>query len=245
MKKILLIGLITIIFCFVKSGKVFCQTQKVNELGITGTYLWNKTTIFNVYSGARAKNITGEAFSSGFNLNYSRTIYKNFFARVGVGLFNQRFEIVRPFDFDQTGGALTKILFSTKYYSYSTLNYSGGIGYNWDLKKYKLRLIGLYNLFTTYKQEFRSDASDIFTSTYGHTNPQIRKDKYTFGHSVFMQLAIKRNLGKNFGIELSAVLPLYTKWKKDEIFKEDTNAFYSPDASLGGAFSFIYQFNSK
>ncbi len=128
MKKILLISLIGIIFCFIKSEKAFCQNQKVNELGITGTYIWNKTTIFNVLSGARAKNITGEAFSSGFNLNYSRTIYKNFFVRVGVGLFNQRFEIVRPFGFAQTAGIPIKILFSTRYYYYSTINYSGGGG---------------------------------------------------------------------------------------------------------------------
>lgn len=240
----MLISLISVIFCFTKSEKAFCQTQKVNELGITGTYIWNKTTIFNVYSGARAKNITGEAFSSGFNLNYSRTIYKNFFARVGVGLFNQRFEIVRPFDFDQIPAG-TKILFSTNYYTYSTLNYLGGGGYNWRLRKYNLRLFGLYNFFRTYKQEFKSNANDIFTSTYGIANPQIRKDKYTFGHSFLMQVAIKRNFGKNFGVELSAVLPVYTRWRKDEIFKEDTNEFYSPDASFGGAFSFIYQFNSK
>ncbi len=102
----------------------------------------------------------------------------------------------------------------------------------------------MYNFFNTYKQEFKNAASDA-SILYGYPNPEIRKEKYNFGHSVFIQLAIKRNFGKNFGVELSAVLPVYTRWRKDSIFDEDTNEFYSPDASFGGAFSFIYQFNSK
>ena len=67
--------------------------NKVNVIGVSVPVIWNKTTIFNSYSGARAKNITGEAISNGINLNYSRTIYKSFFAKVGVGYFKQKFGI--------------------------------------------------------------------------------------------------------------------------------------------------------
>ena len=223
----------------------FCQSGKINEVGVATTIIWNKTTIFNSYSGARAKDITGEAVSSGLNLNYSRTIYKNLFGRIGVGIFKQKFGIVRPFDFDETGGTSTNILYSTKYYSYSNFNYFGSLGYNWDLKKhYAVRLLASYNFFDTYRQEFRHDFATSY-SIYGHTNPQIREKNYKFGTSIFVQPSIKKDINKNFGIELSLVLPVYNKWRKDIIFREDMNEFYGSNFSIGGILNLIYKFNTK
>ena len=60
---------------------------------------------------------------------------KIFFARIGVGYFKQKFGINRPFDFDETGGPSSNLLYFTKYYSYSTLNYFGGVGYQLIFKK--------------------------------------------------------------------------------------------------------------
>ena len=216
------------------------RNDKVNAVSISIPFIWNKTTIFNSYSGARAKNITGEAISNGINLNYSRTIYKSFFAKVGVGYFKQKFGIQRPFDFEETGGITTNLLYHTKYYAYHNIHYSVGIGYCKPLnKKYSGNFLAVYNFFNTYKQEFDNGG---YTSVF-YGNPQVRKEKYAFGNSVVLQAGLSRHLYKRFGIGLDVLLPIFNKWRKDAIFREDTNEFYGSNLSIGTSLNFIYQLN--
>jgi hypothetical protein len=203
--------------------------------------IWNKTTIYNSYSGARAKDITGNAISNGINLNYSRTIYKNLFAKIGAGYFKQKFGMQRGFDYEETH-TISGLYYSTEYYSYSTLTYFGGVGYNTIIgEKYNLRFLAAYNFFNTYKQEFKHD----FNGLPGNINPQIRKDSYAFGSSIVLQPGISRPLYKNFRIGIDILLPVYNKWRKDKIFREDMNEFYGSDFSIGGSINFIYHFVPK
>ena len=66
----------------------FCQSL-VNEISLSQTWIYNKTTIYDIYSGARAQNKTGTAVSNGVNLNYSRTMYKSFYAKIGLGILTK------------------------------------------------------------------------------------------------------------------------------------------------------------
>lgn len=219
----------------------FSQASTINEFGLSTSLIWNKTTIFNSYSGARAKDITGTALSNGINLNYSRSIYKNFHAKVGIGYFKQKFGIIRGFDFKETV-ITTGLGYSTKYYQYKNLQYTLGIGYNKLLtKNYVIKLCATYNYLNTFQQEFRHTLSGAL----GNTNPQIRKENYYFGSYFNLEGGVSKKVYKKFSVGLDILFPVYIKWRKDEIFREDFNEFYGSDFSIGTSINLIYSFNKK
>lgn len=228
----------------------FCQSLPVNEISLIQTWIYNKTTIYDIYSGARARNKTGTAISNGVNLNYSRTIYRNFYAKIGFGYFKQKFGIHRGFTFEETT-IFTRLFYTTNNYSYHTLNYFGGIGYNKILSKSKskilpknsgFRFLAVYNFFNTYKQEFKHDFDG---NLFGNSNPQIRKDDYSLGSSFVLQAGINRPIHKNFGVGLDIVVPVYNGWRKDKIFKENMNEFHGSDFSIGTSVNLIYHIKTK
>ena len=240
-----------LLFTILTNFPAFCISQNihVNEIAISPALIWNKTTIYDIYSGARAKNKTGTALSRGINLNYSKTIYKNFYAKIGIGYFNQKFGVHRGFDFEETVTG-TRLFYSTQYYSYHTLNYLAGMGYSILLSKNKskilpknsaFRLLALYNIYNTYKQEFKHDGN--FSG--GNINPQIRKENYSLGNSIILQAGINRPLHKNFSTGLDILLPVYSKWRKDFIFRENMNEFHGSGFSIGSSINFIYHLNKK
>ncbi len=212
--------------------------------------IWNKTKIYDIYSGARATNKTGTGTSYGINLNYSKTICRNLFAKVGIGYFKQKFGIHRGFDFKETN-TVTGLFYTTKFYSYHSLNYFGAIGYNKILSKNTgkilpknsgFRFLAVYNFFDTYKQGFKHDFDNVFL---GNVNPQIRKDNYSFGSSIVLKAGVNRSLYKNWGVGLDLLIPVYNRWRKDKIFRENMNEFYGSDFSIGSSVSFIYHFPQR
>lgn len=89
----------TLTLMFLFSIQVVAQNrEEKNGINISVPAVWNKTEIFNSYSGAKAKNISGSAMSYGINLSYSRTIGHNLFAVIGLGFYIQNFGIECPFD---------------------------------------------------------------------------------------------------------------------------------------------------
>lgn len=219
-------------------------------MAISPVLVWNKTTVFDIYSGARAANKTGNAVSTGININYSRTIYKNLFVKIGAGYLKQKFGIKRGFDFEETR-FVTRLFYTTKYYAYDCLNYFGGIGYNKSFSKInskilpnnsEIRLIAIYNFFNTYKQEFKHDFNN---DLFGNLNPQIRIENYYLGNSLVLEAGIYRPIGKQFKVGLDILFPVYNKWRKDKIFKEDMNEFYGSGFSMGSSINFIYHINKK
>lgn len=226
------------------------QNKRVNEIAATGTYIYNKVTVFDIYSGARARNRTGTVIGNGANLSYARTIYKNFYAKVGFGYFDQTFGIHRGFNFKETV-TQTKLFYTTKHYSYYSLNYSGGIGYNALISKGKskilpknsaFRFLLAYNRFNTYKQVFEHDYGG---NLFGNPNPQIRKDVYLLGSSVVLQTGLNVPVYKGFGIGIDLVAPVYNRWRKDEIFKDDMSEFHGADFSIGSSISINYNFKTN
>jgi hypothetical protein len=226
------------------------QNNEVNELAISQSFIWNNTTVYDAYSGARATNKSGTSVSSGINLNYSKTLYKNFYAKIGIGYFKQKFGIHRGFDFEQPN-VVTGLFYTTKYYAYRSLNYWGGIGYNKLFmrnhgkilpKNSGFRVLVVYNFYATYKQEFKHDFDG---NLFGNPNPQIRKENYSLGNSLGLQAGFNRPLFKKVGIGIDLLLPIYNKWRKDRIFRENINEFYGSNFSIGTSLNLIYNFKNK
>lgn len=234
--------LIIIFIFFYSSVNSYCQNTKVNELAISSTFIFNNTTIFNSYAGARAKDKSGNALSNGFDIAYSKSFYKGFYSKAGIGYFNQKFGIIRGFDFRETV-TTTGLGYSTKDYRYKNLNFLIGLGYTKSLSKgYDLNFCVTYNYLNTFQQEYKHTGARIFL---GNINPQLEYDNYHFGSLINLQAGVNKNLYKNLKFGIDLVLPVSTRWRKDEIFREDVDEFYSSNFLIGGSINLIYSFNKK
>lgn len=213
-------------FCaFLSIQYIFGQKNKKGELGISVPVVWNTTEIYNSYSGARAKNISGCAMSYGANLTYSKNIYKSFFATIGIGYFMQKFGIKRPFDYNDPA---TNLLYWTDNYYYQCLQYIGGIGYNHTLNKnYQLTGTLTYNQFNTFRQVFKPD--------WGSPDAQVENKKYSFGKSIIISGGVNRTLTKRLSIGINILFPVYNQWRKDIIFRENANEFHDSKIVIGAA----------
>ncbi len=89
----------------------------------------------------------------GININYSKEVCKIWFVTVGIGYFNQSFNIIRPFYFD--GDTVTKLLYSTKKYNYHSYILNAGLGYSYALNnKIKLNSSASLVLLNSFKQSY-------------------------------------------------------------------------------------------
>lgn len=223
----------------------FGQSTKFQEVSINQSFIWNRTTIYDIYSGARASDKTGNAWSYGTNANYSFGLTKELFATIGLGYFNQRFSINRGFDFYEPN-VVTGLFYSTKNYSYKSLNYFGGIGYRIRIKKAKgktlpvnseLRFSVIANFYNTFQQEFQHDFNGNFLE---NPNPQIRKNSYYYGNSMHIKGGLVRPVYKKFKIGIDLVVPFYNRLSKDEIFKENTTEYHGVNFTIGTSINIIY-----
>jgi hypothetical protein len=221
------------------------QTNKIQELSVSQLFLWNNTTIYDIYSGARAKNKTGNAWSYGTNANYSFCLTKKLFATVGLGYFSQRFGIGRGFDFYEPNVA-TNLFYTTKNYSYKSFQYFGGIGYRVKIKKTngiiiplnsEVRFSAIASLCNTFQQEFQHDFGENFL---GNPNPQTRNNSYQYGTTIQLKAGIVRPVYKKFNIGIDLVVPVYNRLHKDEIFKENPREYHGVNFSIGTSINLIY-----
>lgn len=151
------------------------KNQKHNELSFSATFFSNKTQITAGNGPFREKK--GKIWSNGINATYSRTIVKNIFIIAGAGLYKQHFEISRPINYNDFR---TRLLYSTKNYSYDWVQSTVGIGYNHYFKKnYLLKGSLTYNQFNTYKQKYELK----FTYDSSQSNIINSDLKYRFGKS--------------------------------------------------------------
>lgn len=223
----------------------YSQNEKLNEIGISFPVIWNNTKIYDVYSGARARNKTGKAWSNGTNANYTFGLTKKLFATIGLGYFNQRFGISRGFDFYEPN-VVTGLFYTTKKYSYKSFNYFGGVGYRVILKKAngkilpvnsEVRFSAIGNFYHTFQQEFLHNFGGNFL---GNPNPQKRKSSYIYGTSIHLKGGIVRPVYKKLKIGIDLVVPVYHRLRKDEIFKENTTEYHGVNFSIGTSINLIY-----
>jgi len=220
----------------ISSTNTTAQKEPKNVIGISVPVVWNSTKIYNSYSGARGKDISGTAFSNGINVTYERMINTNLFAVIGIGKYKQKFGIQRPFDYDDPS---TNLLYWTDRYYYECIQYTGGIGYKYEIsEKYNLKGLLTYSRFDTYRQEFIPQ----YTSIEAGGKSQVETKKYSFGKSVILTGKVSRSLTKNIGIGVDLLLPFYNRWRKDLIFREDTDQFYGSKLNVGFGITASYKF---
>lgn len=172
------------------------------------------------------KRAEGTATGCGAGLSYSfrpAFLIKNprISLNAGAGYFTQRFDMRRPFDYDSP----LEPGFYTDHYTYHCWQWSAGVAYRQPLGE-NYFLSG--NLSHTWLRSFRQE----YVPTNGHAR-QTNRRPIDFGNMLMLAIGINRNLGPRFAFGLNAVVPLYTRWRNDRIFKDDPAKFSHPGLSLG------------
>jgi hypothetical protein len=196
-----------------------------NEVSISTSFIWYDVELIQGNGPLRDKK--GNASSYGFNVNYSKTLLKHFFIVGGIGLNKQRFNVTRSIDYDD---GTTGLLYSTSKYSYDCIHSLIGVGYNHFFKdNYLLKGSLTYNQFHTYRQQYALS----FTPPPPGSNKIKADSKFLFGQSYNTSIGVRRFVGNSFSVGIDAILPVYTRWKKDRKFGENPNEYYSPKLSAG------------
>lgn len=228
------------------SNAVFGQNGTLHELSVGHSFIWNRTTIFDAYSGARARNETGQAWSNGTRLTYTFSVSKKIYASIGLGYFIQRFGIRRGFDFYEPN-VVTSLFYTTKNYGYKCISYTGGIGYRVALHGKKGKLIAPSSElrffwgvegYQTFQQTFQHTYAEDFLT---NPNPQKRKDWYHYGYSVLLNGGLVRPIARRWKIGIDLTAPIHNRWRKDAIFRENTDEYHGTDFSLGASANITYQ----
>lgn len=191
------------------------SAEMKSSVGISIPAVWNHSEA-TYYQLGSPKYPNGDAVSYGLNIDYSRTIYKGFYGKLGVGYFKQNFGIKRPFDYYPNPLLL---IYSTYSYSYNNIQLSGGVGYTKNMKN-KISLKGgiSYSYFYSFGQNY----------TVNKENKVVQNNKKSFslGEAVDLSLGITENISKKISLGIDFLTPIYTHWNKDKIFY---NLQYSSD----------------
>ncbi len=187
----------------------------------------------------RKDKLEGTAKGYGASLNYAFRLpflLKDPRVRltVGAGYFKQRFDLKRPFDYD----SFLYVIFYTDNYAYHSWEWSVGLEYKYPLSKnYSLSGNLSYNWLKSFRQEYRP------TFHHGDGDPtQTNYKQIDFGNMARLEFGLNRDFGSMFSIGLHAVVPLYTRWRNDEIFNDDPSGFSNPKFSVGSSVNISYNF---
>ena len=208
--------------------------------------IYSKVEVANNWSPptaiSRKNQFDGTSLGTAINLNYSfhPTLLiknKNILTNVGVGYFNQRFNVKRPFDYNSP----LQPIFYTRNYVYHGLQGILGLSYNYTIGgKYFLTT----NLSYTWMRSFRQDYTPTSNHGYGELT-QVNHNQIDFGNILLFAIGLSRNLGDKFTIGLNVLAPIYTRWRNDKIFKDDPSEFSNPGSSLGSSLSISYRLNKN
>lgn len=179
---------------------------------------------------SRQNQFEGTSTGYGANLNYSfrpAFLIRNprILLNVGAGYFSQRFDMQRPFDYDSP----LFPTFYTDHYAYRCWQWSAGATYSHPLNE-KYFLSG--NLSYTWLHSFRQEYTPVSNHGYGGFT-QTNRRPTDFGNMLMLAIGINRNMGGRFVFGLNAIIPLYTRWRNDRIFRDDPTKFSHPGLSLG------------
>lgn len=220
---------------------------KRNELSISPIFLWSKYAVVNQYGIFGSDKLSnGDSWSNGINVIYSYILYKGVFLIAGVGYFKQNFDFsktrvpanggfrasnTRPFDYNSQ----LALLYSTDHYLYNNYHFMLGAGYNYLVNsKFNIKSSITYNQMHTYKQKYNT--------TFDSDPPQINKMNYVFYKSFIFSVGGIYKISKRISTGIHILLPLSTKYRKDYIFRENTNEYFKPNSSLGISISTNYHF---
>lgn len=213
------------------------KIEKKDAIGLSIPLILNNSN-GGYYSFGNSQEPKGKAISYGISINYSKQLYKNWFAIVGGGYFKQSFNISRPFDFD--GDTVTKLLYSTKNYNYHCVTFNAGPGYSYALND-KLEIHGLasFNLLHSFKQSY----TPTRYSGSQHKTTQTNRRNMQIGYMVNISADLEYLLTNNISVGAGLVFPLLIKWKDDKVFiGNDSQTIAENKFSIGTAISCKYHF---
>jgi hypothetical protein len=220
-----------------------------NSFTLSAPVIYNNVEVKDNWTPPTAVNykeyLSGSSLGYGVNLNYSfRPTFilkdKHFLLNVGVGYFNQRFNISRPFDYN----SFLQIIYYTDYYVYHSLNLSVGLTYNLPLgKKYFLDGNLFYYQQNSFRQDYTPTSSPPNRGFDGFT--QTNNNQIDFGKMINLSVGVNRNLGSRFSIGLKIIIPVFVRWRSDKIFKDDPSTFYTPKFNLGTSVGLTYYLKNK
>ncbi|HEY0057914.1 MAG TPA: hypothetical protein VGB56_02205 [Flavisolibacter sp.] len=230
MRRIALFSLLLLSF----NCSSYCQGKKgLNEIAISIPSIWSHVEVTQGNGPVNEKE--GGAWGYGLNAAYSRTIFKGFFLTGGLGIFRQNFSLSRPTDYDD---GVTSLLYSTSKYGYGCLHSLIGLGYNFPVKRgYFLKGSLTYNQLNTFSQEYT-----LAIMPPSGNDEVKRSEKYLFGRTYNAALGLRRLASGPFVYGIDAVVPVYTRWRKDPRFREDPAEHYSPRFSAGINISAAFKF---
>ncbi len=236
---------IVILCSFIFTVNSFGQYN--NDVSLSVPFLWSKyevTNLYGVYGSDKQSN--GKGWSNGVDATYRRKIFNGLFVIGGIGYFKQKFDFsgsriptdssirtsnARPFQYNSTA----RLLFSTTHYNYDNYLFILGIGYNYSAStKLDIRGDVAYNQMNTFKQKYFPD--------YANYDPQVNRLNYLFCKSFILSVGSAWKFNKKISTGINLLIPLSTKYRKDYIFKENTNEYFTPTSSLGISLSINYHF---
>ncbi len=206
----------------------------VNALGISLPIIWNNSAA-TFYRLVTRQAPNGKAVSYGLNINYSKTIQRNYYGTIGVGYFKQIFNITRPFNYINP----TDLGFSTKSYNYKNIHLFAGIGNIVNIsKEFYLNFGLLFNLFYSYQQEYLIP-SNLPT--------QIITSSMELGKMINGSIGVEKFITKKISTGFNILIPIYVNWYDDEVFvkydySNDTQQIARNKLSLGSSLSLKYNF---
>jgi hypothetical protein len=213
-----------------------------SSLSISAPTIWSSVKVKDNWTPPTAPNYKeyreGSAFGYGVTLSYSFQpgfIIKNkhFSLNVAAGYFKQRFNITRPFDYSSP----VEPIFRTDYYSYYCWQASIGLSYTYAFNSKYFLLANLsFSTLQSFKQEY--------TPINGFST-QENRNQVDFGKLLPLSLGLNRYFGDQFSLGLHIVVPVYTRWRNDRIFRDDPSTFSGPDFSLGTSINIAYNFGEK
>lgn len=217
-----------------------------SSLSLSAPVIWSDVKVKDNWTPPTAvgykKFLDGTAFGYGIDLNYSfhpGFIIKNrhFSLNIGLGYFNQTFNIKRPFNYKTQ---LYPAYYSNNY-AYHSWQWIGGVTYTYPLNKYALTANVSYRGLRSFRQEY--------TPTYGPSSygffTQTNRQQIDFGKMLSFDVGLNRRLGDRFSIGVNIIAPVYTRWRNDAIFNDDPATFSKPEFSLGTSCHISYSFKSK
>ncbi|MBS1559812.1 MAG: hypothetical protein JST69_13915 [Bacteroidetes bacterium] len=189
--------------------------------------------------------LSGTAVGYGVNFIYSfRPFFLDkktkFMLNAGLGYYNQRFDIHRPFNYD----SYIYIIYYTDHYVYHNADISLSLTYKKSLNKnYSVNVQGTYHWLHSFKQDYTPTYSSPNRGFDGFT--QTNYKSIDFGVMFNGSIELQRIISNKFCVGIGVVAPIIIRWRNDAIFNDNPNSFYKPQFSLGFNLSVSYRFQQK
>lgn len=230
------------IFLFFSLSVIFTRSlsqsvaEKKNSISISIPFVYNYTTIYN--TSGYYREVSGSGIGSGLRLNYDRVISNKVYLKVGAGIFIQAFGIQRLYTNitpQDTGMPTTDLGKTTKYYKYACFELIFGGGYLHRINEKNNLDIGL-----TYNPLF--SFSQTYISTKKFNPPTVTNNHYLFAHNINGTITLNKQINSKLIFQYGFIVPLMTRWRKDDRFFENKSEFYKPKFHLGVTLGMKYNF---